>query len=425
MSEGTWYRGQRRWYTVHSRLTWNTAGDDTLFYATYHFLLRDFPGLGNWAELQRRREHIVEGSLLGEDELMTIMRWSLRATATYVAVYQRRLGAFPDSFPTRHLRLNGTLAATLRWRIPHGVIGAGVDLQYTEETNHIASPLQTPEVQQRRQQQRLRDSYGLWTQLSASAHSELGPRDSLAVLMAIGLLRYDTPSQQNTDDRDEQYLSLVLRYSRGWGQAISVSASMELQRRHTVFLQAPRSAWNHRLYVLAARWEGKCFMEHFFWRPRWELLANYTVRDYPYTTALQDISFRQWSYRDTIRFRIVKGWSGEIQLLVQHSTVGALDWRRFAEAPRSSVREYVGGTLCGWQDQRQRWGIGWRISLYRYAEALGGTILRREGIGPQALMELYTSLGKLSAVGWYELRRSTGQLRWAFFPWLSVQFQML
>lgn len=422
--EATIYRGQRRQYSLQAEAVWYPSYRDTIFRGRYRFWLRDFPVVGTPSKLQRRLEHSAAGELNLTDRMTQHLQWRTLLHAGHSFVQQS-----PDisdtamRFPTQRLRFNTAATGSLAWSAP--AIGSAtftVNVQYAEELNRVSGSL--PDLQRQRQQEELQDYSSLWTQLHLVAESALSTRDSLTLQATLSLLRYDTPSPANTDDRDEQHLSAQLVYARQWQRRVALRAAATFQGRHTVFLLAPRSAWNHRLYVLALRCGGQWKSEFIHWYPQWEVLASYTVRDYPNTAVLRDFAHRQWQYRDSLRVLFAGGSFGEVQLLLRQSSVGILHWQQFAETPQSSIEELTAAVLVGWSRDEQEWGVGIQMARYRYIDNQGYMGYRQESIGPQARLELRTAWGTIRARGWYEWRRSFGQ-HWRTVPWLSLSVEQL
>lgn len=423
-AEGTRFRGWRQWYDVAAQVAWGGSSADTLLRGTYRLVSQDFPGIG--VEFQRRREQVASGAVRITEPLAPTLSGQIALAATHINVWQGRVQPSPDSLPLRSIRLAGEVASSLHWTPPIGTFQLEFTLRYAEEAYRADIPgklILSPELQQRRAQLALQEYSSFWSQLSARAALGLSPRDTLTLSTLLGILRYDTPSPQNSDDRDEQHGGALIQYRRSWRPGWSIQATLEFQRRHTVFLHALRSAWNHRLSVLALRWEAHWQGAHSSWNPRWEILASYTVRDYPYTSVLQDLALRQWAYRDSLTFRLTPGWKGELLLSGRVSRVGLFSWRQFAEQPQSTTQEFGAAFLLSHQHGERVWGIGVRASSFRYSDVRLGVLSHQVGIGPQVRVEVPTAYGSILASGWYELRRLGQSARWRVFPWFSLQLR--
>lgn len=423
-AEGTQFRGWRRWYDIATSLAWKPLGTDTLVSGVYRTVSQDLPGVG--VEFQRRREQTASGVIRITEALSQDLLGHINLSAMHIRLWQHRIQPYLDSLPLYSTRFAGELASALFWSTFVGAFQARFALRYTEETYRAdisGDASLPPELQQRRLQLALQEYTSLWSQLALSADLSISRSDTLALFVLLGIFRYDTPSPQNTDDRDEQQGAILVQYRRSWRRGQKVRAAFELQRRHTVFLQAQRSAWNHQLYILTLRWEARWSGHHVDWNPQWELLASYTVRDYPYTNVLQDLALRQWAYQDSLVFRLTPQWGGEVLLSARISRVGALDWHRFAEQPQSATREFSAALLIRRREEETLWGLGLRASSYTYTDVRLGVVSRQLGIGPQVRLVLPTPYGDVLVSGWYELRRSGADPHWSAFPWLSLQLR--
>jgi len=419
-AEGTLYQGQRRYSNTYGYIAWYSPTGDTLFRGRYRFWLGDFPIPTALTQLQRHWDHMVGGELTLSERLTSRLHWKLWTTAEREQVRQQWEVPGVPGFPTHRLRFNGTAANSLGWDSPIGTFALLFNLRYSEEVNRVIAPATLPEQQFRLQREELRDYSSLWVQSHLAADVGISLNDSLKLQASVSLLRYDTPSAANTDDRDEQHISASLAYTRRWGGILITHAGLEFQGRHTVFLFAPRSAWNHWLYVIAARWTGAWSSSKIAWYPRWGLLASYTVRDYSYTNVLQDLVHRQLEYRDSLVVRIGARGFSEAGVLFRLSSVGLLDWQHFAETPRSRIQELTASCLIGWRSAGQLWALGVQFSRYHYAEPQQGTEQLQESIGPQGRVEFQSAWGTIKIDGWYEWRFAKGQQKGSLLPWLSV-----
>ncbi len=425
-ADGTLFQGWRRWHDLAARLVWEALSRDTLARVSYHRLMQDFPGIG--AEFYRRRQQTLSGELRLSERFVSTLTGRIALSGMHTSIWQSRIRPSTDSLPLRSVRLGADLATGLLWVPRFGSFDIEFALRYAEETYRTEPPsgmVLPAELQQRRVQLALQEYSSLWSQLSAHLALALSGVDTVALSALLGILRYDTPSPQNTDDRDEQQSSVLLRYSRVWRSGIHLRGTLEFQRRHTVFLQAPRSAWNHQLFSLALRWEVRWQTTTISWHPQWEISANYTVRDYPYTNLLRDLALRQWGYRDSLLVGLAPGWKAEATLFGRYTTIGLLDWQRFAEQPQGSQQELTAALLLLRSRGDGSWGLGVRYAHLRYGyagTALGEPFLQTS-LGPQVRVNVVTAYGTLSISGWYELRRLGESSPWHAFPWISLRMQ--
>jgi hypothetical protein len=416
-SEGTLYTTERRTYRLQAELAWKEPIAGFQLRGQYARGSQDFPAAFQPERLERRHEERFAISAALQEQLAAAVQMLFDGELLSMTTRAFPLdGTLP---PLRRSRLQGGLNTVARVELAGSVFTFGTSLQLTEEQNRLESALDSPELAQRRLQEEQRNYSTLWLQLSLGSVHRLGSGDTLTWRAELSNQRYDTPSRLNTDDRDEQQIAGQLRYIRRLSSASVATAELGVRRQHLVFLSANRSAWNHQLYTLWLRWAVRWDQGRLRWSPQWELLSTYTVRDYPFTRQLQDLSIRQWSYSDSIAVRLHPEWLLELQLLYRYRTVGQLQWSIFAEFLQAQMQEYSVRALAVWETATQAWAAGVQLSH------LGGTQfgqpLRQHSIGPYFQLRLANfGRGKLIGRGWYEWRWIDGKAV-GRFPMLQLE----
>jgi hypothetical protein len=162
----------------------------------------------------------------------------------------------------------------------------------------------------------------------------LGKYDTIGYDASAALLRYDTPSTSNNDDRDEQTIIASLFWKRPIDDHLSISLVGGLQQTHFVFLKSERSSLSNRnssiRFAPGLQWQ----IGSLEFNPQFEVLANYTIYDFELSgTALRSFSFRQCSYRDSIRYTFRKDWSIEGNIFIRRFDRGIMSWSEFTETP--------------------------------------------------------------------------------------------
>lgn len=226
------------------------------------------------------------------------------------------------------------------------------------------------------------------------------------------LLRYDTPSQSNDDDRDELATVATITYARRLSDILSMSLGLSGQYLHLVFLKATRSALNNENRVLRFSPSFHVTGSVVRMQPQFEILANYTVYDYEGTaSSVRSFSFRQLSYRDSIRVQLTPVLHAESQILLRYYERATLQWSEFAETPETGSLEYLAKLLIFSQPSRQ-WSIGAGVRLYTMNQRsiLAGappvSIGSVESVGPEVVLRFIANDGSLlSLTGWYEFQR--------------------
>jgi hypothetical protein len=154
----------------------------------------------------------------------------------------------------------------------------------------------------------------------------------------ISLLRYDTPSELNYDDRDEllQIFRIFLRTKLS--ESMSLEIPLDISLQHLVYIYAQRSInnnWN-RIIKLSPRityTSNKLTNKILFF-----VLANYTVYDFESkVSSVRSFSFRQFNISDSLTLNISEKLdiTGMARLILSES--GRLKWKEFKEKPFLSI----------------------------------------------------------------------------------------
>jgi hypothetical protein len=166
--------------------------------------------------------------------------------------------------------------------------------------------------------------------------------DSLFANFLFSILRSDTPSDQNYDDYDELLVLGGIRYERRLSRIFNAGILFRTHQQHTVNLKSQVSAQNRwfRSYSLSPYFFLR--VKDFFYSPRFEVLANYTIYDYDELFSQKNSkSFRQISYRDSLRFRLAGDLFIRTQVHLIYNETGILYWNEFAETPKKNYFEQL------------------------------------------------------------------------------------
>lgn len=239
--------------------------------------------------------------------------------------------------------------------------------------------------------------------------------DTVSVDWTWFLLRYDTPSSLNEDDRDELNAIATVRYARRLSDLLTVGLSFSGQYTHFVFLKASRSALNNENNAIRfspfLRISGGVVTMH----PQFEILANYTVYDFEGEGAtVRSYGFRQMSYRDSIKVRLTERLRLEVPLLIRYFERSTLLWDDFSEIPQLSNLEYLARFLI-FSRPNAEWDVGAGIRLYtleqRTLESVPGlptVISAVRSWAPEVAIRYWgTSGSSLTLTGWYEFQTLT------------------
>jgi hypothetical protein len=304
------------------------------------------------------------------------------------------------------------------WRVGSTAIRVGGALYRREEANLVVPvhDIQESDLLVLREQEAQRDNSTLRTALTVRLSWGLSYRDSIHVDGTTWLLRYDTPSDLNYDDRDELSGIASITYTRAVSSTLSAFASIGGQALHTVFLNAERSASNNVNRVLRAGTGVAFHSNSFRMRPAFEVLANYTTYDFEGQGAIaRSFSFRQISWRDSIIYAITPRLSLESQIRFRYAERASLDWGSFAESPENGTLEYLVKVLS-FVRVGTAWNVGAGLRLYELRQTsliatpgISGSTTFMQFWAPETVLQYTASSGSsLSLNGWYEVQTLSG-----------------
>ncbi|MBU3699926.1 MAG: hypothetical protein FGM33_07950 [Candidatus Kapabacteria bacterium] len=235
--------------------------------------------------------------------------------------------------------------------------------------------------------------------------------DTVRVDGASWLLRYDTPSATNDDDRDELASTLTLSYGRRISDGLSMNLALSGQFLHLVFLKSSRSALNNINRSLRLAPSLHLRYSILTMQPQFEILANYTAYDYETAAAsARSFSFRQMSYRDSVRVRLTERLALEVPVLFRYFERATFRWATFSESPETGNIEYLIKLLVTARPS-DRFEAGAGLRLYRLDQSsirFGQPSISTgslHSIGPEVVLR-YASVGgsSVSLSGWYEFQ---------------------
>jgi hypothetical protein len=261
------------------------------------------------------------------------------------------------------------------------------------------------------------------TQLGLDIAHSFGNADTLSLTGAVLKMQYDTPSEENYDDRDEIVFLTGFRWARRFSPEFTASLYGDLAMRHTVYIFSQRSAnntWN-RVLRLTPSSELR-LAQSFVSKNTAEIVANYTVYDFEDVAQGQrSFSLRQLSLTDSTALRLHGPLWIDAALHVRWYERGELRWAAFTLRPVQFFEEKTVSLAL------QRRGDNWDVSVgiryfeqrrYRYTGNERHSAGRLANYGPTVQLQ-YSLFGhsRILIDGWYQLtdesdrpRRSTPNL---------------
>jgi len=231
--------------------------------------------------------------------------------------------------------------------------------------------------------------------------------DKLAFSLLQNKLRYDTPAEDNFDDRDEVLSILRIRYSKQLTPFFEAFINTEGTFNHIVYLFSERSSNNNINRVLKFASGGNYLGKNVRSSNTFEVSANYTVYDFEdLNPNYKSFSFRQFTAMDSSAVRIFKDLSLNVYGYLKLSEQGDFSWNSFSERPIRFLEEIYGEPKLSININRVLFSLGIRyfsLKTFNYDES--GKVLDSDYLSMGPLMEIYLLLKDvlyLRIYGWYE-----------------------
>lgn len=161
-----------------------------------------------------------------------------------------------------------------------------------------------------------------------------GPRHTLGANTTARLLRLDTPSDLNDQDRDEVLYQGRTYWTVRWAPAFRTTVALAAEWRQWVFLKASQSAENYTERVVGYEPGFRWAPGSFTWQADFQVRALYQVRALDAEQA-RNRATRLLSWQQELSWRLPARADWRLLLTYQRreSRFAQLDWEHFAEAP--------------------------------------------------------------------------------------------
>jgi hypothetical protein len=277
--------------------------------------------------------------------------------------------------------------------------------------------ISTYRLQQQRESADMLHSISRRTFLGARLFFPVAENHLFSFAGSAGILRYDTPAEANTDDRDEALFTAGLRYDWMMNSSFSLVLESDARIAHLVYLSSVQSANNNWNRVI--RFSPTAFYAPTKWfrtRTSAEVLANYTVYDYEHAALTpKSYSFRQAAWIDSTVIQMSNRIAVEFWANIRVYERGFIRWSDFKEKP---VNWFLEQTYAPWifvsALESFRFGVGFKyFSQSRYRYDNGERIFEDSFItgGPTAMVQWKADdVRHVSIEGWKEIQRQDGRV---------------
>ena len=264
--------------------------------------------------------------------------------------------------------------------------------------------------------------------LSLTSDFRISKKDLFTASLFHRKLKYDTPSQNNDDDRDELLTIARLRYSHRLTPYLEMFISTEGTQSHLVYIFASKSANNYINRVLRLITGGNYFSQNFRSKNTFEVSANYTVYDFEdLTSNLRSISFRQFIATDSTLWQATDLFSIIIEGYIKITDQGDLNWNEFKERPNRYLREIFADPKIGFTFDKMILALGIRIfsvNTFNYEGLNRIPDTEYKSIGPLVELDIGSDNLFLKLNSWYEFIsdgtnnseriNATAEMNWKF-----------
>jgi hypothetical protein len=178
------------------------------------------------------------------------------------------------------------------------------------------------------------------TSLLLSSDLKLSVKDRITLSFLQNKLKYDTPSGENYDDRDEVLSLARVRYSRMLTPFFEFFTSLEGNYTHIVYIFSEQSSNNYVNRILKLNSGGSYRGKNFVSTNSFDVSANYTVYDFEdLNPNYRSFSFRQFTASDSSVLKFTKRFSFSFNGYIKLSEQGDLRWKSFSTKPNRYLEE--------------------------------------------------------------------------------------
>ncbi|GBD91758.1 hypothetical protein BMS3Abin04_02490 [bacterium BMS3Abin04] len=253
--------------------------------------------------------------------------------------------------------------------------------------------------------------------LSGALSYKISHKDRLSLSILHRKLAYDTPSENNYDDRDELLTIFRILYSRKFSSIFNFFINLEGSFNHIVYIFAQRSSNNNIRRVLKLSTGGNFTAKYLISKNSAEVSANYTVYDFEdIIPNVKSYSFRQFAFRDSTNLEVMRNIYLSLNGYVKFSEQGNFKWTNFTNKPERFLAEYFAIPKLSFQHSNLTMSIGIRLftlTTYKYNKNnVKFKDSNYRSLGPLAELKYFMGSGLLITMnGWYEFIKSELNVR--------------
>jgi hypothetical protein len=171
--------------------------------------------------------------------------------------------------------------------------------------------------------------------LNSNLYYNINLMNRLELSGSASILKYDTQSDINYDDRDELGYLIYFAHRFNNLRNLVLISSFDVNLYHTVYIFSQKSSNNNWNRVI--RFTSKSFFEpsdKFRNVGTFSVLANYTVYDFQdIVSTVKSYSFRQLNLKDSLIVKFGEHFGTDIYGEIKYYERGELNWNSFSQRP--------------------------------------------------------------------------------------------
>lgn len=161
-----------------------------------------------------------------------------------------------------------------------------------------------------------------------------GVRHTLSARTTAQLLRLDTPSDQNNQDRDEVYYQGRAQWATQWDPTFRTAIALAGEWRQFVFIKASQSAENYIERIVGYEPSFQWVPGRFSWKGDFQLRSLYQVRALTSEQGRNRATrLLRWEQEWSWRLPTHAAWLLTATYQRRESRFSVLDWDSFSESP--------------------------------------------------------------------------------------------
>ncbi len=323
-----------------------------------------------------------------------------------------------SSFDTRIEELKLDFAS--RAIITNKHYGAAIKIEFSEkEEKHLTKRIEDANnifYEERVKIESRKNNKSQIVNLSAAGNYQFSKSDNVAMSIFHRKLRYDTPSEDNNDDRDELLTIARILYTHSFSPLFKMIVNLEGSYNHIVYIFAERSSNNNTRRVLKLSTAGYYTGKNFSSFNSFEVSANYTVYDFEdINPNIKSFSFRQFEYKDSTNIALNRNIDFNLFGYLKLSEQGDFDWTDFKGRPVRFLQESYFEPKFYYKYNYAKFGIGVRyfsLITFGYPENSKQKESEYTSIGP--LSEISFNISNTLEIvfsGWYEFINNEANIK--------------